>query len=267
MSPTKSVTEIFEELKRTRRSVLIDGNAFYVVEGDLLLTTDQLLAYAFDRAAGQAAADNLARSQQALIGITDDSNRIVRWKKGLVLTYCVRKDTFTTDEQYQRVVAAMRQATGDWEATCGVNFAYLPEFDTGNPPAPGQVLFDVRGYDAGGRYVAVSFFPNDQPDRRHIYIDPTFFAPNLGFNPAGVLRHELGHVLGFRHEQISSGAPAICPKEALDHTIDLTKYDPHSVMHYFCGDVGTRELAITEIDRQGSRLVYGPPDAEMAYFE
>jgi hypothetical protein len=38
-------------------------------------------------------------------------------------------------------------------------------------------------------------------------------------------------------------------------------------MHYFCGDVSTRELAITEVDRQGSRLVYGPPDAVMAYFE
>jgi hypothetical protein len=267
VSPTQSVTEIFEQLKRTRDHITIDGSVYYVVEGDLLLNTDQLLAYAFERAAQQAASDNLARSRQELIAITDDSNRIVRWKKGLVLTYCVRKDTFATEDQYQRVVAAMRQATGDWEATCGVNFEYLPEFDTGTPPGPGQVVFDVRGYDAGGRYIAVSFFPNEPPDRRHIFIDPTFFAPNLGFNPAGVLRHELGHVLGFRHEHIRSRAPALCPKEDVDHTIDLTAYDPQSVMHYFCGDVGTRDLAITEVDRQGSRILYGPPDAEVTYYQ
>lgn len=41
--------------------------------------------------------------------------------------------------------------------------------------------------------------------------------------------------------------------------MDLTAYDPKSVMHYFCGDVGSRSLAITDVDRVGSQLVYGPP--------
>jgi hypothetical protein len=29
-------------------------------------------------------------------------------------------------------------------------------------------------------------------------------------------------------------------------------------MHYFCGAVGSRELAITELDRLGAQKVYGP---------
>jgi hypothetical protein len=30
-------------------------------------------------------------------------------------------------------------------------------------------------------------------------------------------------------------------------------------MHYFCGGVGSRDLAITDVDRAGSQKVYGPP--------
>jgi hypothetical protein len=120
------------------------------------------------------------------------------------------------------------------------------------------------GYDAQGHYIAVAFLPYHPPSRRTIFIGPSFFSPNLGLNQVGVLRHELGHVLGFRHEHIRSGAPPVCPDEPLDHIIDLTKYDPRSVMHYFCGNVGSSET-ITELDRQGARLVYGPPDREVTY--
>jgi hypothetical protein len=28
-------------------------------------------------------------------------------------------------------------------------------------------------------------------------------------------------------------------------------------MHYFCGGVGSRELAITELDQQGAQRLYG----------
>jgi hypothetical protein len=30
-------------------------------------------------------------------------------------------------------------------------------------------------------------------------------------------------------------------------------------MHYFCGGVGTRELAISDIDKVGILKLYGPP--------
>ena len=52
--------------------------------------------------------------------------------------------------------------------------------------------------------------------------------------------------------------PRQCPDEPAYDTLNLTDYDPQSVMHYFCGAVGSRELAITELDRLGSQKVYGP---------
>ena len=82
----------------------------------------------------------------------------------------------------------------------------------------------------------------------------------------GVLRHELGHVLGFRHEHIRSGAPPGCPDEDVFGAIDLNDYDPKSVMHYFCGGVGNRDLVITAEDRTASQIVYGQPLTEFALF-
>jgi hypothetical protein len=77
----------------------------------------------------------------------------------------------------------------------------------------------------------------------------------------------LGHVLGFRHEHIRSGAPADCPQEGTSDAINLTEYDPRSVMHYFCGGIGTQEMKLTEVDRQGAQAVYGPPQDKFQFFE
>jgi len=51
--------------------------------------------------------------------------------------------------------------------------------------------------------------------------------------------------------------------ESLEHTVEITEYDPKSVMHYFCGEVGSRQLAITELDRLGAQKVYGPTLSSM----
>src|SRR5258705_182690 len=68
-------------------------------------------------------------------------------------------------------------------------------------------LFTVRFLDVGGQFIAAAFSPNDPISRRRVVIDPSYFAAQPSFDPIGVLRHELGHVLGFRHEHIRQGAP------------------------------------------------------------
>ena len=55
------------------------------------------------------------------------------------------------------------------------------------------------------------------------------------------------------------GAPAACLGEPNFDTSNLTDYDPQSVMHYFCGGQGTRELRISGLDSIGAQQVYGPP--------
>lgn len=247
------------DLKSRLPSVELQGKKLYVAEGDILLEEKELADYIPHAANVETPNVPAGGAGQGLLGITENG-KIVCWPKDRVLSYRVIESTFETDEEYTKVCDAMIAATGAWEATCGVAFRQEP--DTDSPSARAEdPLFTVRRYDAGGRFIAAAFFPNSPPERRTVLIDPSYFSSSLSFDPVGVLRHELGHVLGFRHEHIRSGAPPVCPREDLADTIDLTKYDPSSVMHYFCGRVGSRDLMITSLDREGAQKVYGPPRA------
>jgi hypothetical protein len=269
-------SSLFETLKNGLKKVTIeeeDGpQEYYVAEGDTLLDEDQLAIYALNRerveaarnagamidAAGLGIAGLSETNSQALVGVTQ-GGRHVRWKPGTVLSYRVVRATFTNASRYDQVVEAMTQATGDWMNTAGVAFQHLANLDNDGGVGPGGAVFAVREINANGNFIAAAFFPNDPINRRRILIDPSFFSTTLTFDRVGVLRHELGHVLGFRHEHIRSNAPPACPDEPLFDTENLTLYDPQSVMHYFCGGVGDRSLRITALDRSGSRSIYGPP--------
>ncbi len=270
--------DMLTRLKKSlaQKQIGIDGETYYVVEGDLLLDEDQLAEYAeqrmlletkstLQRQLVELGAPALLQDNQAeLVGISQNG-KLVRWQEGMVLTYCVLKRTFGNDQEYETARKSMQNATAAWESTCGIQFSHLGQHDDSPSTQVAEVLFTVRKIDAGGRFIAAAFFPNDPPSRRRVLLDPSFFVADLPFDRTGVLRHELGHVLGFRHEHIRSGAPPACPKEDLFETLDLTQYDPRSVMHYFCGGVGTRELRITDIDRAGAQRLYGPPFGSFAF--
>lgn len=259
----------FAALQQKSRSVDIDGQKYYLLEGDLLLDEDELRLYALRRQTLDDAHNvGLATVADRPSGLVAEGSggKIVRWQPGLVLTYCVLKSTFAPQGQFDAVRDHMQQATSDWEKTCGVQFQHRADLDDSQGTANPGVLFTVRGIDAHGEFIAAAFFPNDPAIRRRVLIDPSFFHPNLSFDRSGVLRHELGHVVGFRHEHIRSGAPPGCPEEDVFGVINLNDYDPKSVMHYFCGGVGSRDLGITGEDRAASQTVYGQPLSEFALF-
>lgn len=266
--------------KTPASKVLIDGEVYSIVEGDLLLDDDELDLYHQHQQAriaqreavqfaeavgfGEAAINTGILGNASLIGIIQ-GGKIVRWSPGTVLTYCVLRHTFPREEWYEEVVDNMQTATTSWEEVCGITFEYRSDRDNSGMLRPPGIVFPVRHISANGAFIASAFFPNDPVKRHRVLIDASYFTTR--FDRVGVLRHELGHVLGFRHEHIRSGAPPVCPRESTTDTIDLTVYDPQSVMHYFCGGVGSRTLAITDVDRVGSQGVYGPPLRNFEFVE
>lgn len=251
--------------------VEIDGRGpLFVVEGDLLLDADELRFYALRREAGsQPRVEDPAPSVvlEPTASLTGISVRNVpaRWDDPTSLAFCVYEASFPDRASYELARDNLLAAAADWQHSCGVRFVHLPQHDKHPDPTveltqlDPRLVFAVRYVDAQGAFIASAFFPTSPPPRRRVLIDPSYFAADLEFDRVGVLRHELGHVLGFRHEHIRSGAPPECPQESPGQTIDLTLYDPHSVMHYFCGGVGSRDLAITAVDREGAQKLYGPP--------
>ncbi|WP_100793535.1 FG-GAP-like repeat-containing protein [Nannocystis exedens] len=231
----------------------VDGQPRYVVDGDIPVSLDQLAdAYADLVAAREGAAP------RSIVNLHDGA--FDRWREGEEheLTYCV-SDEFGARKD--RAVREMAEAARSWEQAAHVDFRYRPAGDADCRPGA-AALFAVRPWDSGG---AMAFFPAMPQSTRILYVDYADFDDNPDWRTAtprittvGVLRHELGHVLGLRHEH-TRVASSVCFED--NSWAELGEYDHRSVMHYqWCtGGVSSTDYTLTIADQEGARTLYGPP--------
>ncbi len=252
-------------------AITIRGKKWWILEQDIRLSEVDLFYYCQNKLAMLSPKNRTAIANQNYAALTiavDELSRIKeKWAKDTIITYSVNEGSFSSTANYQKVVAFMKKATEEWMDACDVQFKYMPEFDSheDNADLLRQVKFVVQEQRVSP-YVATAFYPLDPPKERRIYLDPLLYYGSQ-YDPLGTLRHELGHVLGFRHESIWS-RDALCRGEEvildrlggrLDGILIRNTYDSKSVMHYKCGASGSYLLEISPTDKSSAAAVYGPP--------
>ncbi len=234
-------------------TVVIDSVKYNLVEGDLLMTDYEWIQYQIQRSRSYQDSTSIEK-----LVVERINNKIIKWDDDHILKYSISRNTFRSRHEYEMVKSNLKSAIEEWEATCNVRFYHDEAKDNLNIIQPtSDLTFVVLGFDAKGEFIASAFFPYYSIERRRVLVDPTYFTTK--YDKVGVFRHELGHVLGFRHEHIREEAPLDCQGESRSGTVNETVYDSKSVMHYFCGGMGTINLSISDIDREGSQSIYGKP--------
>ncbi len=226
-------------------------NGKYIVDGDIAIADRKQLREFFD--AMKATVDGTAHGK---LVINERNGVIDAWTsaKKKQLTYCI-SDRFGARKA--QVSADMQAATQEWEKAANVDFIHVAAQDAACTASNNNVVFDVNPVDVDGEYLARAFFPGDQRADRNVLIDQSSFGlePDEKLQLVGILRHELGHTLGWRHEHTRPEAGA-CFED--NEYKPITSYDKFSVMHYpQCNGGGDWSLTLTALDRVGAACIYG----------
>lgn len=245
----------WEEFKQSATRV-VDGQELYIVEWDLAVTEHELRRRydAYVESVHPTPDDEVKVKPYSIVNDIGWEDDIWRNEQQMNLTYCVSN---AWGANKARVIGEMAQATRAWEQVARVKFNYLPAHDANCSNTNPGVVFSVVPWTGGG---ACAFFPSGggcvpRTLVMNLASFPNSSAPNA--QSVGVFRHELGHILGLRHEHIHPSSGLVCGGETGSWR-PVTGYDRGSVMHYpWCNGVSTSDLSITTADASGVSKLYG----------
>lgn len=222
-----------------------DVDGAYVVNGDEVISTKRELREFYEQLLGpETMNDGL---------IVNTVNRVDdKWSasRAANLTYCV---STKFGARHTDVVNAMASGAALWEsASSKINFVYVPSADGNCTTRNNAVLFSVEPVQTS-QYIARAFFPSTPDRQQNVLIDDSIWSSG-SWTPTNIIGHELGHVLGFRHEHTRPEA-GTCFED--NNWRPLTPYDSSSVMHYPQCNGTSDDLSMTSVDVAGVVALYG----------
>jgi hypothetical protein len=237
--------------------VTIHGATYWLFQGDILLSDEEAFRYlGAPTRTGPVEPRLIVERRHDAIG----NAYCVKWPYPTTLTFCVLESSFKSDDHYRDIIGRMGDATKAWQHECGIKFEYLSQYDTLNlegekSAVPKDLVFVVRECDSN-KFLAAGFPPDASDKRRVLEISRRAYLSELDLT--GILRHEVGHILGFRHNHVLDLHESLCAPREPGSFEALTPDDPKSVMHYFCpdGSVGDPQMQLSEIDKKGAAEFY-----------
>ncbi len=163
------------------------------------------------------------------------------------LSFCI-SPIFRT--AYDIVALAAREAAAEWMLHGNFDFKLADDLSCDRKDR--KVFFEIVPTARQAKFKARAFFPSSS--RRKIQINRRF-AKGTEVEMKRLLLHELGHVLGIRHEHIHPDAGGDCLE--LEPFETVTSYDPQSVMHYpTCGPKKLKNFVLSDGDKEGIGILY-----------
>jgi hypothetical protein len=185
-------------------------------------------------------------------------NLLPRWKLGSTVTYSILKSSFPYDDWASFAQDALFEATNDWNSRdIGVKFGLVEQGESAT------FALKYRHYGAGPKHFAESFLPDSS--HRIMYVYRSAFHRECRQSMANLFRHEIGHILGLRHEDAGRREPGNPSVELdagnIESIMNLTDINKINPIHE--SDVSAvRKLCLLEGESfNGFEIITVDPDA------